>query len=105
MERQSLPAVLEFHVCEGHVSNHRVKASLGPFRPFLLLYFACGAANRFRYQGHPMEEDAYVLAGRPRISSNAAVSSGLAPSNTSVGRARGRTCSSPRLIPPQEAWA
>jgi hypothetical protein len=38
----------------------------GPLRPFLALYFACGAANRFRYEGHPMEEDAYALAGRPR---------------------------------------
>ncbi len=37
----------------------------GPFRPFILLYFAAGAANGFRYQGHPMEEDAYRLAGEP----------------------------------------
>ncbi len=36
---------------------------VGPFRPFLVLYLACAAANRFRYRGHPMEEDAYVLAG------------------------------------------
>lgn len=39
---------------------------IGPLRPFLALYFACGAANRFRYKGHPMEEDAYRLAGRRR---------------------------------------
>lgn len=39
---------------------------LGPFRPFLLLYFAAGAANRFRYRGHPMEEAAYGLVGRRR---------------------------------------
>lgn len=38
----------------------------GPFRPFLMLYLACAAANRFRYRGHPMEEDAYVLAGNRR---------------------------------------
>jgi hypothetical protein len=37
----------------------------GPFRPFILLYFAAGAANGFRYRGHPMEEEAYRLAGRP----------------------------------------
>lgn len=37
----------------------------GPFQPFLVLYFAAGAANRFRYRGHPMEEAAYCLAGRP----------------------------------------
>ena len=36
---------------------------LGPFRPFLVLYFAAGAANRFQYAGHPMEEVAYRLAG------------------------------------------
>lgn len=35
----------------------------GPFRPFLWLYFACGAANGFRYRDHPMESDAYHLAG------------------------------------------
>lgn len=38
----------------------------GPLRPFLVLYFACGAANRFRYKGHPLEEDAYRLVGRRR---------------------------------------
>jgi hypothetical protein len=38
----------------------------GPLRPFLALYFACGAANGFRYRGHPLEEDAYQLAGRRR---------------------------------------
>lgn len=38
----------------------------GPLRPFLVLYFACGAANRFRYEGHPLEEDAYRLVGRRR---------------------------------------
>lgn len=38
----------------------------GPFQPFLVLYFAAGATNRFRYRGHPMEEAAYCLAGRPR---------------------------------------
>jgi hypothetical protein len=52
-----------------HEAYHALQAQeagwgLGPFRPFLALYFACGAANGFRYKGHPMEEDAYVLAGR-----------------------------------------
>ena len=37
---------------------------IGPLRPFIVLYFACGAANGFRYRGHPMEDDAYALAGR-----------------------------------------
>jgi hypothetical protein len=38
---------------------------LGFLRPFTVLYFACGAANRFRYDGHPMETDAYRIAGYP----------------------------------------
>lgn len=38
---------------------------LGFLRPFTVLYFACGAANRFRYDGHPMESDAYRIAGYP----------------------------------------
>ena len=52
-----------------HEAYHALQAQetgwgLGPFRPFLMLYFARGAANRFRYHGHPMEEDAYRVAGR-----------------------------------------
>jgi hypothetical protein len=52
-----------------HEACHALQAQeagwgLGPFRPFLLLYFAAGAANRFQYAGHPMEEAAYLLAGR-----------------------------------------
>ncbi|HEV2855780.1 MAG TPA: hypothetical protein VHC97_23535 [Thermoanaerobaculia bacterium] len=39
---------------------------IGPLRPFLVLYFACGAANGFRYEGHPLEVDAYRLVGRRR---------------------------------------
>jgi hypothetical protein len=35
----------------------------GLLRPFLVLYLACAAGNRFRYAGHPMEDDAYRLAG------------------------------------------
>jgi hypothetical protein len=54
-----------------HEAYHALQAQesgwgLGPFRPFLALYFACGAANGFRYRGHPLEEDAYGLAGRRR---------------------------------------
>lgn len=36
---------------------------LGLLRPFLILYLACAAGNRFRYAGHPMEDDAYRVAG------------------------------------------
>ena len=38
---------------------------LGLLRPFLILYLACAAGNGFRYAGHPMEDDAYRLAGDP----------------------------------------
>ncbi len=52
-----------------HESYHALQAqesgwSRGPFQPFLVLYLAAGAANRFRYRGHPMEVEAYRLAGR-----------------------------------------
>ena len=52
-----------------HEAYHALQAQeagwgWGPLRPFLALYFACGAANGFRYRGHPLEEDAYLLAGR-----------------------------------------
>jgi hypothetical protein len=51
-----------------HEAYHALQAQeagwgLGPFRPYLALYFAYGAANGFRYRGHPMEVDAYLLAG------------------------------------------
>jgi hypothetical protein len=36
----------------------------GLLRPFIVLYLACAAANRFRYAGHPLEEAAYEVAGR-----------------------------------------
>jgi len=36
---------------------------IGLLRPFLVLYLACAAGNRFRYAGHPMEVDAYRVAG------------------------------------------
>ncbi len=38
----------------------------GLFHPFIVLYVACAAGNRFRYAGHPLETDAYRVAGRPR---------------------------------------
>jgi hypothetical protein len=37
---------------------------LGMLRPFLILYLACAGGNGFRYSTHPMEVDAYALAGR-----------------------------------------
>lgn len=36
---------------------------LGLLRPFMILYLACAAGNRFLYAGHPMEDDAYRVAG------------------------------------------
>jgi len=54
-----------------HEAYHALQAQeagwgWGPLRPFLVLYLACSAANGFRYRGHPMEEDAYRLAGYRR---------------------------------------
>jgi len=37
---------------------------IGLVRPFPILYLACAAANRFLYDGHPIETDAYEHAGR-----------------------------------------
>ncbi len=37
---------------------------LGLVRPFPVLYLACAAANRFLYDGHPIETDAYEHAGQ-----------------------------------------
>ncbi|HEY0781243.1 MAG TPA: hypothetical protein VGE98_02210, partial [Thermoanaerobaculia bacterium] len=36
---------------------------LGMLHPFIVLYLAAGAANRFRYAGHPLETVAYEVAG------------------------------------------
>jgi hypothetical protein len=36
---------------------------LGLLRPFMVLYLACAAGNGFQYAGHPMEDDAYRVAG------------------------------------------
>jgi hypothetical protein len=52
-----------------HEGYHALQAQearrgFGPLCPYLVLYFAQGAANGFRYSGHPMEDDAYELAGR-----------------------------------------
>lgn len=37
---------------------------LGLVRPFIVLYLACAARNGFLYKGHPLEVDAYRVAGR-----------------------------------------
>lgn len=51
-----------------HESYHALQIQdagfgLGFLRPFMVLYLACAAGNRFRYAGHPMEDDAYQVAG------------------------------------------
>ena len=66
----------------------------GPLRPFLVLYFAHGAANRFRYQGHAMEEDAYRVAGHRHSPFEAACHGCEAPPIEAVGRAELATASS-----------
>jgi hypothetical protein len=52
---------------------------LGLVRPFLILYLACAAGNGFRYVGHPMEEDAYEVAGRWLSRFEKAVADGTVP--------------------------
>lgn len=71
-----LPPYLQPETVEGigtlvHEAYHALQVQesrfgIGPLRPFIVLYFACAAANGFRYHGHPMENDAYALAGRRR---------------------------------------
>jgi hypothetical protein len=75
-----------------HEAFHALQAQeagwgAGPFRPFILLYFAAGAANGFRYRGHPMEEEAYRLAGRPASRFEAAFSGTERPDPVGVERA------------------
>jgi hypothetical protein len=104
-----------------HEAYHAMQAQecgwgLGPLRPFLLLYFAHGAANRFRYHGHPMEEDAFQLAGRRWSRFEAACTgtvpieavaierAGLATSSSGLrfwhGLARSLPLAHPLLVPP-----
>lgn len=54
---------------------------LGLVRPFIILYLACAAGNGFRYAGHPMEDDAYRMAGRSSCPFEGACAAGrpLAP--------------------------
>jgi hypothetical protein len=75
-----------------HEAFHALQAQeagwgAGPFRPFILLYFAAGAANGFRYRGHPMEEEAYRLAGRPASRFEAAFAGTERPDPAGVERA------------------
>jgi hypothetical protein len=52
---------------------------LGLARPFIVLYLACAAGNRFRYDGHPMESDAYRVAGKRESLFEAAADPDLLP--------------------------
>lgn len=52
---------------------------LGLVRPFIILYLACAARNGFLYDGHPMETDAYAVAGRWGSRVEQAVAAGTAP--------------------------
>lgn len=56
-----------------HESYHALQIQeagpgLGFLRPFIVLYLACAAGNGFRYAEHPMEDDAYRVAGDPESS-------------------------------------
>jgi hypothetical protein len=52
---------------------------LGLVRPFLILYLACAARNGFLYRGHPMETDAYAVAGLHGSRFERAVAAGVEP--------------------------
>src|SRR5262245_54682275 len=52
---------------------------LGLARPFVVLYLACAAGNGFRYRGHPMETEAFRVAGGRRSRFETAVDPALLP--------------------------
>lgn len=52
---------------------------LGMVRPFLILYLACAAGSGIGYSSHPMEVDAYAVAGRRRSLFERAVAAGAEP--------------------------
>jgi len=58
---------------------------LGLVRPFIILYLACAAGNGFRYAGHPMEDDAYRMAGRSDGLFEQICGCGGAPEEIAVG--------------------
>jgi len=71
---------------------------LGLARPFVVLYLACAAANRFRYRDHPMESDAYRVAGRRRSRFETSVDPALLPSRYLAGEPAGEPdCGCPDL--------
>jgi hypothetical protein len=58
---------------------------IGLIRPFIILYLACAAGNGFRYAGHPMENDAYCMAGRRDSLFERTCRCGGAPEEIAVG--------------------
>jgi hypothetical protein len=52
---------------------------LGLVRPFIILYLACAAGNGFLYRGHPLEVDAYAVAGRRHSLYEQAMAAGMDP--------------------------
>jgi hypothetical protein len=81
------PARLGTLVHEGYHALQVQDAGWGfaLFRPFVILYFARGGANAFRYRGHPMEEDAYGVAGESRSRFETACARGeVAPAGLAV---------------------
>jgi hypothetical protein len=61
---------------------------LGQVRPFLILYLACAARNGFFYRGHPMEGDAYAVAGRRHSHFECAVAAGEEPAPVAASGVR-----------------
>jgi hypothetical protein len=83
------PAGLGTLVHEGYHALQVQDAGWGiaPFRPFVILYFARGAANGFRYQGHPMEEAAFAVAGDGASRFESACAAGWAAGPSPLERA------------------
>jgi hypothetical protein len=63
-------------------------SGLGMIRPFLILYLACAGGNGFRYSTHPMEVDAYAVAGRRRSRFERAVAAGTEPAPVTASGVR-----------------
>jgi hypothetical protein len=71
----SLLAHEAFHALQMQESG----PGLGMVRPFLILYLAGAAGNNFRYSTHPMEVDAYAVAGRRQSLFERTVAAGCEP--------------------------
>lgn len=61
---------LLIHECFHALQLQESGPGLGLLRPFVILYLACASGNRFRYAGHPLEDDAYRIAADEAVASS-----------------------------------